>query len=109
MTEDSWFVRRDQELREHCKMQLNQSLRKEFQKATVNSLNALRARTPNHACYYHVDIVVAHHKIPESFRALFNIVSFTAANTNRIFDVLVACVKLGRRQSRPVESSVEEE
>lgn len=34
------------------------------------------------------------YRIPESFRAFCNIVSLTAANTSRIFDVSVACVKL---------------
>lgn len=34
------------------------------------------------------------HRIPESRSALFNIVSLTAANTSRIFDVSVACVRL---------------
>jgi hypothetical protein len=33
-------------------------------------------------------------RMPESLSALFNIVSFTAANTSRIFDVSVACVRL---------------
>lgn len=47
--------------------------------------------------------VVVHHKIPESFKALFSIVSLTAANTNRILEVSVACVKLPQRQSMPVE------
>ena len=32
--------------------------------------------------------------MPESFSAFCNIVSFTAANTSRIFDVSVACVRL---------------
>jgi hypothetical protein len=32
--------------------------------------------------------------MPESLRALFRIVSFTAAKTSRIFDVSVACVRL---------------
>lgn len=45
------------------------------------------------------------HKIPESFRALFKMVSLTAANTNRILDVSVACVKLRRRQSISRQSS----
>jgi hypothetical protein len=34
------------------------------------------------------------HRMPESLRALFRMVSFTAANTRRMLDVLVACVKL---------------
>lgn len=34
------------------------------------------------------------HKIPESFRAFCRIVSFTAANTRRMFVVSVACVRL---------------
>lgn len=38
-----------------------------------------------------------HHKIPESFRAFWRIVSFTAANTRRIFEVSVACVRLESR------------
>lgn len=33
--------------------------------------------------------------MPESLRALLRIVSLTAANTKRMFDVSVACVKLG--------------
>jgi len=33
------------------------------------------------------------HKIPESFNAFCNIVSFTAANTNLMFPVSVACVR----------------
>lgn len=33
-------------------------------------------------------------RMPESFRALFKIVSLTAAKTRRMFDVSVACVKL---------------
>ena len=36
------------------------------------------------------------HRIPESFRAFCNMVSLTAANTRRIFDVSVACVRLSR-------------
>ena len=35
-----------------------------------------------------------HHKIPEAFKAFCIIVSFTAANTSRIFVVSVACVRL---------------
>lgn len=38
----------------------------------------------------------SHHRIPESFRAFCNMVSLTAANTRRIFDVSVACVRLSR-------------
>jgi hypothetical protein len=38
------------------------------------------------------------HRIPESFRAFCRIVSFTAANTKRIFVVSVACVRLLKRQ-----------
>lgn len=34
------------------------------------------------------------HRMPESFNALFRMVSLTAANTRRMFDVSVACVKL---------------
>ena len=37
------------------------------------------------------------YRIPESFSAFCRIVSFTAANTNRIFDVSVACVRLDDR------------
>lgn len=33
------------------------------------------------------------HRIPESLRALLRIVSLTAANTSRMFEVSVACVK----------------
>jgi hypothetical protein len=36
-----------------------------------------------------------HYKMPESFSAFCNIVSFTAAKTRRMFDVSVACVRLG--------------
>ena len=42
--------------------------------------------------------------MPESLSAFCSIVSFTAANTNRMFDVSVACVKL-RTQARPRVSS----
>jgi len=35
-----------------------------------------------------------HYKMPESFSAFCNIVSFTAAKTSRMFDVSVACVRL---------------
>jgi hypothetical protein len=34
------------------------------------------------------------YRMPESFNAFCSIVSFTAANTSRIFVVSVACVKL---------------
>jgi hypothetical protein len=34
------------------------------------------------------------YRMPESFNAFCNIVSFTAAKTNRIFEVSVACVRL---------------
>jgi hypothetical protein len=34
------------------------------------------------------------YNIPESFKAFCNIVSLIAANTSRILDVSVACVKL---------------
>ena len=34
------------------------------------------------------------YRMPESLSAFCNIVSFTAAKTNRMFDVSVACVKL---------------
>lgn len=37
------------------------------------------------------------HKIPESLSAFCKIVSLTAAKTNLIFDVSVACVKCGYR------------
>jgi hypothetical protein len=44
------------------------------------------------------------YKIPESLRAFCRMVSLTAANTRRIFDVSVACVKLrwleGRQTSK---------
>lgn len=33
------------------------------------------------------------HKMPESFKALLRIVSFTAAKTSRMFEVSVACVR----------------
>lgn len=38
---------------------------------------------------------MGNHRMPESLRALLRIVSLTAANTKRMFDVSVACVKLG--------------
>jgi len=34
-------------------------------------------------------------RIPESLRAFCSMVSFTAAKTRRMFDVSVACVRLG--------------
>lgn len=37
--------------------------------------------------------------MPESLSAFCNIVSFTAANTSRIFEVSVACVRLRRSVS----------
>ncbi len=40
-------------------------------------------------------------RIPESFSAFCSIVSFTAANTSLIFDVSVACVRLGNKRSAP--------
>jgi hypothetical protein len=36
------------------------------------------------------------HNMPESFKAFCRMVSLTAANTSRIFDVSVACVRLCR-------------
>ena len=36
------------------------------------------------------------YRMPESLSAFCNIVSLTAANTRRIFDVSVACVRLAR-------------
>lgn len=41
-----------------------------------------------------LDGIELHHRIPESLSALFSMVSFTAANTSRMFEVSVACVKL---------------
>ena len=41
-----------------------------------------------------IKIGFGHHKIPDAFRAFCIIVSFTAANTSRIFVVSVACVRL---------------
>lgn len=38
--------------------------------------------------------ITASHRMPESLRAFWRIVSFTAAKTSRTFDVSVACVKL---------------
>lgn len=43
---------------------------------------------------YGVQSVSCIHRMPESLRALFRMVSFTAANTSRMLDVFVACVKL---------------
>ena len=40
------------------------------------------------------------HRIPDAFKAFCIIVSFTAANTSRIFVVSVACVRLPRHQIR---------
>lgn len=45
---------------------------------------------------------VMSHSMPESAKALWRIVSFTAANTRRMFEVSVACVRLRRTSvSRP--------
>lgn len=41
-----------------------------------------------------VDVVWTNHNMPESLSAFCSIVSLTAANTSRIFDVSVACVRL---------------
>jgi hypothetical protein len=40
------------------------------------------------------DVFGDHHKMPESFNEFWRMVSFTAANTRRIFEVSVACVRL---------------
>lgn len=40
-------------------------------------------------------VSVRYYRIPESLSALLRMVSFTAAKTNRMFDVSVACVRLG--------------
>lgn len=45
------------------------------------------------------------YRMPESFRAFCNIVSFTAANTSRIFVVSVACVKLYPVRSNTMQTS----
>jgi len=49
------------------------------------------------SCVCHRRIVreceICDHKMPESLRAFCSMVSLTAANTNRIFEVSVACVK----------------
>lgn len=42
-------------------------------------------------------VLDGHHRIPESLSAFWRIVSFTAANTRRIFEVSVACVRLDSR------------
>lgn len=44
-------------------------------------------------CDIEVDRIQPRYRIPESFSALFRIVSLTAAKTSRMFDVSVACVK----------------
>lgn len=44
-----------------------------------------------------VEVSVRYYRIPESLSALLRMVSFTAAKTNRMFDVSVACVRLGDR------------
>ena len=41
-----------------------------------------------------LDRRTGHYKIPDAFKAFCIIVSFTAANTSRIFVVSVACVRL---------------
>lgn len=47
-----------------------------------------------------VEISVRYYRIPESLSALLSMVSFTAAKTNRMFDVSVACVRLGDHGQR---------
>lgn len=42
-----------------------------------------------------VEVSVRYYRIPESLSALLRMVSFTAAKTNLMFDVSVACVRLG--------------
>lgn len=42
-----------------------------------------------------VEVSARYYRIPESLSALLRMVSFTAAKTNRMFDVSVACVRLG--------------
>ena len=42
---------------------------------------------------------VCAYRIPESASALWRIVSFTAANTRRMFEVSVACVRLQKRRN----------
>ena len=39
------------------------------------------------------------HKMPESLRAFWRMVSFTAAKTSRMFEVSVACVRLERESA----------
>jgi hypothetical protein len=43
--------------------------------------------------------------MPESFSALFKMVSFTAAKTRRMLDVSVACVKLENGQQEALSRS----
>lgn len=45
------------------------------------------------------EVSVTYYRIPESFSALLRMVSFTAAKTNRMFDVSVAWVRLGQPAS----------
>ena len=45
------------------------------------------------------------HRIPDSARALCNIVSLTAAKTRRMFDVSVACVRLRQPSSAVIAPS----
>lgn len=47
-----------------------------------------------------VEVSVRYYRIPESLSALLSIVSLTAAKTNRMFDVSVACVRLGGHGQR---------
>ena len=42
-----------------------------------------------------VGVWVRYYRMPESLSALLRMVSLTAAKTNRMFDVSVACVRLG--------------
>ena len=46
------------------------------------------------------------HKMPDSMRAFCRMVSFTAANTNRILEVSVACVKLQFVSVRQTQYSI---
>lgn len=47
-----------------------------------------------------VEVSVRYYRIPESLSALLSIVSLTAAKTSRMFDVSVACVRLGDHGQR---------
>ncbi len=65
---------------------------------TVGPLDNNSMLRINKHCLWRMPNVSAFQRMPESLRALFNIVSLTAAKTRRMFEVSVACVKLYERQ-----------